>query len=52
MRPGARFLLHLPSELAYGAAGAPPSIPPASDLIFAVELLAVASADDTRTPGR
>ena len=41
MREGAKWKLYIPSELAYGAAGAGEMIPPHSTLIFEVELLEV-----------
>ena len=41
MAPGAKYNLIVPSALAYGAAGAPPSIRPYSTLLFEVELLEV-----------
>ncbi len=40
MRPGDHWMIYLPAELAYGAAGRP-GIPPDADLIFEVELAAV-----------
>jgi len=43
MKPGASFVLYIPPELAYGAAGKPPRIPSNSLLIFDVELLSVKS---------
>ncbi|HEY9170947.1 MAG TPA: FKBP-type peptidyl-prolyl cis-trans isomerase [Verrucomicrobiae bacterium] len=41
MKPGAKWQLFIPAELAYGDFGRPPTIPPASTLIFEIELLSV-----------
>lgn len=41
MKPGAKWELFIPAELAYGAHGSPPAVPPAAALIFEVELLEV-----------
>ena len=42
MRVGAQRRLFIPYQLSYGEAGRPPVIPPKSELIFDVELMAVA----------
>ncbi len=41
MRPGDEWLLYIPSNLGYGARGAPPDIPPNADLIFRLNVLAI-----------
>ncbi|HNT30290.1 MAG TPA: FKBP-type peptidyl-prolyl cis-trans isomerase [bacterium] len=41
MPVGSTWMLYIPSELAYGSRGAPPSIGPDETLIFKVELIAI-----------
>ena len=43
VREGGRILLLVPSELGYGDRGNPPDIPPASDLVFVVDLIRIGS---------
>lgn len=42
MKEGGKAVFYISSNLAYGAAGAPPMIGPDQDLIFTVELISVA----------
>ncbi len=41
MQPGAKWRIFIPSEMAYGARGAPPAIGPNEALIFEIELISV-----------
>lgn len=43
MSVGSTYMFYIPSDLAYGAAGRPPVIPPNSVLVFKVELLDIPS---------
>ena len=38
LNKGAKASLYIPYELAYGATGSPPAIPPAANLYFYVEV--------------
>jgi len=50
MPQGSKWEIYIPSDLAYGAAGQGPTIPPASTLIFTVELLEVKAAAPEAAP--
>lgn len=41
MKPGAKYIFYIPSDLAYGERGAGAEIPPNSTLIFTIELLSI-----------
>jgi peptidylprolyl isomerase len=41
MKPGGKRRIIIPWQLAYGAEGRPPKIPPQSDLVFEIELLSI-----------
>ncbi len=41
LNQGGKAILYIPSKLGYGDAGAPPVIPPNSDLVFYIELVSV-----------
>jgi FKBP-type peptidyl-prolyl cis-trans isomerase len=50
MKPGAKYEIYIPPDLAYGDAP-PPSIPPGSLLVFNVELLTVQPGQPAPPPG-
>lgn len=43
MKPGGKYKVVIPAELAYGKDGSPPVIPPNTDLTFEIDLLKVQS---------
>lgn len=50
MKPGAKWELYIPPDLAYGEHGSPPKIPGNSALIFEVEMLSFKSAPPPAAP--
>lgn len=50
MKVGSKWQLFIPSDLAYGDMGRPPAIPPASTLLFEVELLEIKAAGGKPKP--
>lgn len=44
VKAGSRVMMVIPSDLAYGKKGSPPSIPADSDLVFVIDVLGVAPA--------
>ena len=50
MKPGAKWQLFIPADLAYGERGSPPKIGPQSALIFDVELLSAQAAPPPPPP--
>jgi len=45
MSVGAKWRIVVPHELAYGAAGSPPAIPPKATLIFEIHLISIVNED-------
>jgi peptidylprolyl isomerase len=50
MKEGGRRQLTIPAELAYGAQGQPPDIPPNAALVFVIDLESVTPAADAAAP--
>ncbi|MEO8376871.1 MAG: FKBP-type peptidyl-prolyl cis-trans isomerase [Candidatus Sumerlaeota bacterium] len=50
MKPGDKWQLFIPPDIAYGEAGSPPKIEPNSALIFEVELLSFKAGVDNTAP--
>lgn len=48
MQPGAKWQIFIPSDLAYGPQGAPPTIGPNEALIFEIELVSFAAPDEEK----
>lgn len=50
MSPGAKYRFFIPSDLAYGDAGAPGAIPPGSTLTFDVDLVSIGAPKKAEQP--
>jgi FKBP-type peptidyl-prolyl cis-trans isomerase len=50
MNKGAKWQVFIPSDLAYGPAGSPPSIKPNETLIFEIELISFANKETKKEP--
>jgi len=50
MKPGAKYHLYIPSDLAYGPGGTGGDIGPNATLIFEVELMSVKPGEATSAP--
>jgi FKBP-type peptidyl-prolyl cis-trans isomerase FklB len=51
MKPGSKWRIFVPSELAYGAEGMPPGIPPNTALIFDIDLVSIQPAMSGQAQG-